>query len=80
MHHVFQIAAIAFSLSTPAKAWNDMGHMVVAELAYQRLTPAQRETIAGILQQHPHYKEFLAAERPDGVPEGQWAFSHCDVA
>ena len=75
MRHVFQIAAIAFSLSTPAKAWNDMGHMVVAELAYQRLTPAQRETIAGILQQHPHYKEFLAAERPDGVPEGQWAFS-----
>ncbi|HEY4308418.1 MAG TPA: S1/P1 nuclease [Pirellulales bacterium] len=68
------VSLVILCCASQAHAWNDMGHMVVAELAYQRLTPAQRDKIAAILQQHPHYKEFLAAERPAGVPEGQWAF------
>jgi hypothetical protein len=66
--------ALPFLLSSTALAWNDKGHMVVAQLAYQRLTPAQRESVAGILRQHPHWQELLIAERPDNVPEDQWAF------
>ena len=48
--------------------------MVVAELAYQRMTPAQRQAILAILRQHPHWDEYLIADRPENVPEEQWAF------
>jgi hypothetical protein len=48
--------------------------MVVAELAYQRLSVEQRQEIAAILRLHPHWDEFLIAERPANVPEEQWAF------
>ncbi len=48
--------------------------MVVAELAYQQLGPEQRQTIHAILRQHPHWDEYLVADRPDNVPEEQWAF------
>lgn len=65
---------LVLAFGSTALAWNDKGHMVVAELAWQRLTPAQRQTLAAILRQHPHYAEYLAAEKPEGVPEEQWAF------
>ena len=50
-------------LSSTALAWNDKGH-VVAELAYERLTPAQRQQVAAIQRQHPHCQEFLFAHTP----------------
>lgn len=74
MRHAALAFAFLFSLATPVLAWNDKGHMVVAQLAYQRLTPEQRQTIAAILQQHPHYREFLAAECPQGIALDQWVF------
>ena len=67
-------AAILALSCHPALAWNDKGHMVVAELAYQRMTPAQRQAILAILRQHPHWDEYLIADRPENVPEEQWAF------
>ena len=60
-------------LAGPARAWNDKGHMVVAELAYRRMTPGQRQAVVEILKQHPHWAEFLNADRPENVPEDQWA-------
>jgi S1/P1 Nuclease len=72
---IFMLAAalLAF-LAAPVRARNDKGHMVVAELAYLRLTPEQRQAVTAILKQHPHWDEFLIAQRPDNVPEDQWAF------
>ena len=61
-------------LSSPAMAWNDKGHMVVAKLAWDRLTPAERTAAIGILTAHPHYKEFLAVGRHDNIPDDQWVF------
>jgi hypothetical protein len=74
MRSVILATVIVAALSVSAHAWNDTGHMVVAQLAYRRLTPEQRQAIAAILRQHPHWQEFLIAERPDNVPEDQWAF------
>ena len=61
-------------LSSPALAWNDKGHMVVAKLAWDRLTPAERAAAIGILKAHPHYKEFLTVGRHDNIPDDQWVF------
>ena len=71
---VLAILLLALLLTTPSRAWNDTGHMVVAQLAWQRLTPEQRQAVTAILREHPHWREFLVTQRPDNVPEDQWAF------
>jgi hypothetical protein len=55
-------------------AWNSVGHMAVARLAYERLDDSQKARAVKLLQQHPHYEAFLAKNRPDGVDPGEWAF------
>ena len=60
------IALALFSLLvTPAYAWNDFGHMTIAYLAYQKLTPAARERANALLRLNPYHDRWAAA-----VPEG----------
>ncbi|QVL31731.1 S1/P1 nuclease [Telmatocola sphagniphila] len=61
-------------ISPSAFAWNDKGHMVCSRLAWKQLSAEERTKITKILQNHPHYKEYLAANRPDNIPEDEWAF------
>jgi hypothetical protein len=63
-------------LCSSALAWNDKGHMVVAKLAWDKLTPNKRQAAVTILKAHPHYTEYIAAGRPDNVEEDVWAFIH----
>jgi hypothetical protein len=57
-----------------AGAWHRAGHMTIARIAYQELDDGQKAQIAKILKAHPHYARYLAQERPEGVPEHEWAF------
>jgi hypothetical protein len=66
--------AVLFAISTPAYSWNNTGHMVAARLAWQDLTPAQRDKAVQILKKHPDYDRFLKVDRPDGFTEPEWAF------
>lgn len=71
----FLLTALALVATLPAaRAWNDKGHMVVARIAWQELTPAERAKVVEILKAHPHYDEFLKAKRPDNIPEDEWVF------
>jgi hypothetical protein len=60
--------------ASPALAWNDKGHMVIAKLAWDQLSPSAKDSAVGILKTHPHYTEFLVADRPDNIPEDLWVF------
>jgi hypothetical protein len=56
-----------------ARAWNSIGHMTVAKLAYDQLDQKHQLALFRLLQSHPHYKEFLAAGRPADIEnEVQW--------
>ena len=66
--------ALLFAASTPAFAWFDKGHMVVAHLAWKRLQDRQRVQVIALLKKHPHYEEFLLANRPEGFAEDEWVF------
>jgi S1/P1 Nuclease len=70
----FLALALLIILATPAFAWNEKGHMVVARLAWRQLTDKQRDQVLGILKKHPHYDEYLAAKKPDGFSEDEWVF------
>jgi hypothetical protein len=69
------VPAVVFLLvPAPAQAWNDKGHMVVARLAWQKLSEKERAKAIEILRRHPHYAEYLSAGRPEGFDEDEWVF------
>jgi hypothetical protein len=57
-----------------ASAWNETGHMTVAEIAWRQLSDGQRQRVAALLKTHPHYALYLNANRSEGVDESEWAF------
>jgi hypothetical protein len=61
-------------MAAPAYPWNNTGHMVAARLAWKALDDDQRSRAATILKAHPHFEEFLAADRPGGFSEDEWVF------
>src|SRR5882724_2096264 len=59
---------LAVLLPRPAAAWNDAGHMTIAAVAYQHLTPEVRTRVDALLRQHPDFaklSEGLTADDPD---------------
>ena len=50
-------AAIAASFTArPALAWNNSGHMIVALLGYEQMTPAARAKAVELLRAHPRFE------------------------
>lgn len=67
------LAALTVLLAArPAQAWNSVGHLAIAKLAYDRLTDGEKLKLYQLLKSHPHFDQFLAAGRPAGVEEAEW--------
>ena len=60
--------------SSNAWAWNDVGHMTIARIAYEKLTDGERASVVEILRHHPHVQELLLKGRPDQVSKSEWIF------
>jgi hypothetical protein len=60
-------AFITVFCALPACAWNDAGHRIVARIAWDKLTPEQRQKAIDILSKHPKYAEDLQAAVPEGA-------------
>jgi hypothetical protein len=61
-------------LTGPAQAWWDEGHMQIAYLAYNRLTPAVKDRADALLRLNPDYATWTAGA-PAGM-ERKYAFVH----
>ncbi|MGZ4974059.1 MAG: S1/P1 nuclease [Limisphaerales bacterium] len=57
-----------------AGAWNAVGHRIIAEMVWQKMSAAQRRDATQLLRQHPHYKQLLTSDVPRGVNKDEWAF------
>jgi len=57
-----------------ADGFNELGHSVIAKVAYDTVSPARRVAIHEILKRHPHYAEYLIAGKPNGVSDQEWSF------
>src|SRR6478609_6784435 len=53
-----------FALGVPVFGWDNLGHMTVAYVAYQQLTPAARAEMTRLIKLNPKYSEWIA-----GIPE-----------
>jgi hypothetical protein len=47
-----------FAGAAPVFAWTSYGHMLIAYLAYQKLTPATRERACQLLRLNPYYESW----------------------
>src|SRR5436305_294440 len=70
---------IVLALPRTAPAWNSVGHMAIAKLAYDQLADADKLRAYELLKRHPHFELFLAAGRPAGVEEPEWVFMRAAV-
>jgi S1/P1 Nuclease len=50
----------ALLAASPAQAWNDTGHMIVAAIAYELLTPAAKAEANRLLRLNPDYGRWIA--------------------
>ena len=48
------------TLSAPTYAWNSRGHMMVAAVAYQKLTQTTKDRVDALLFLNPDRDKFLA--------------------
>ncbi len=56
------LVCAAFLMLRPALAWHDTGHMVIAAIAYKRLTPRVKATVDALLQGgDPRSSDFVSA-------------------
>jgi len=77
------LVALAATLAwPPAWGWNDHGHLLVADVAWQRLPASARDTVAAALRQHPRFDVDFEGRMPDDIRHGsssrraRWIFSH----
>ena len=60
MKRIHALAVLSLLAFSPlAFAWNDFGHMAVAEIAYKHLTPAARARAAALLKLNPSYPDWV---------------------
>ena len=52
-------ALTLLTLAVTAEAWNHFGHMTVAAIAYERLTPKARKAVDELLRHNPLYKAWV---------------------
>ena len=63
-------ALCLLALPLAAQAWNATGHRLVAEIAWQNLSPAARQQSARLLETHPdidHWRERAKSDEPRAV-------------
>jgi S1/P1 Nuclease len=68
------IASLLFLNCEPARAWWDEGHMQIAYLAYNKLTPGVKERADALLRLNPDYAIWTVGA-PAGM-EKKYAFVH----
>ena len=57
------VAVAGLLAARPARAWDDFGHMEIASVAYEALTPKARERVAALLKLNPSYENWIVGAR-----------------
>jgi hypothetical protein len=61
MKRLFTALCLVFlTLTRTASAWNSAGHMMIAAVAYEKLTPVARARVTRLLQLNPDYPKWVS--------------------
>lgn len=74
------VFCIFVAATDAASAWNAIGHMTIAKIAYDDLDAKRQIALFNLLKQHPHFKDHLSASRPAEIEsEVQWVILRSSV-
>ena len=54
------LCLVLLTLARTAAAWNSAGHMMIAAVAYEKLTPAAHARVTSLLQLNPDYTKWVS--------------------
>jgi len=57
-------ATTVLCLAASSFGWNRTGHMLVALIAYEDLSPAERQPLVDVLRKHPRFQEDFQRRMP----------------
>ncbi len=60
--------AMTVALASPARAWDDFGHMEVAAAAYKKLAAKTRTRVDALLKLNPHYNDWIVGAKKRDQP------------
>ena len=64
---ILSFTLLLLMLSQSAFAWSGAGHMAIAAIAYNELSPEQKKKVTDILKSHPDFDKWQAARQKDGT-------------
>jgi hypothetical protein len=71
-HRLIAFALLGIlTVSVPSHGWWGLGHMAVAYVAYQQLTPQKRDRVDVLLRLNPDLPNWLALVPPDTSKEDE---------
>ena len=73
------VCSLELLTCSKAGAWNALGHKVVADIAWEQLTPERRRRSSQTLRRHPRFDEDFAKGMPADVDEDRWIFQHAAI-
>lgn len=83
---IFLLLAALASFSTQALAWAGGGHKIIALIAWEQLSPAVRDKVSSLLEQHPefgpHFHEIMLQElgaSPTSDQRQRWLFAQAAI-
>ncbi len=71
---MLRFATAILIVAVPAMAWNYSGHRIVAEIAYQRLTPQARLRVDEMMRRHPDFEMITQDAPADPAARAHYAF------
>lgn len=85
MRSVFlSILALCF-FASPVTAWNEAGHQLTAEIAFDLLSEAQQQQVTTILRAHPRFREDFVERMPRQISNAseharaRWLFAQASI-
>src|SRR5437868_206772 len=66
---VFAASALLIVTGAHALAWNNRGHMMVAAVAWENLTPRTKARVAELLKLNPSYAQWVKGASEDDADE-----------
>src|SRR2546425_12172122 len=61
------VLVLVAGITTLVHAWDSFGHMTVAYVAYQKLTPQTRDRVKALLKKNPYYGTKWSSMLPPGT-------------